>query len=469
MATYEQQLLSKIVHTGQLSPVLEWGVSSDDFLTSEGRMLFEVIQSYHALPNHKNAVIGPNLLRAKFPQVQLCDDPGVPIEALCEEVRKRRLSIVAKQTADKIHELADLDPIAAINEGQQRLNTLQALGLSKNTDVSFSSAIQEIIDDYEAQEQGLMMAKVSWPWLVLNEMTGGLQDDDYIVLYGRPKSKKSFVLAAMIAHCLQMCVPILVYTKEMTPKNLIKRVAATVVGVAYQGLRRATLQAYEKAALFELRDYVKELSVLKNFTVLSGQDVPDGGDTIPWLRAKIDKYKPGIVFVDGLYLMSDGSKRATADWTRVTAISRAARQMQLATRIPLVCTVQANRKAAGHSNAEFDEIAYADALGQDATIAMRVIAEKTQPTIACVLAGSREFQLHGFRIGGQPCNDFSYKEVLNEKDIEKMKKEDHGDKEQDTPEQHVRERKKKQQVVRAPDAMTPEGAVQAQLNGIVPS
>lgn len=463
MATVEQQLLSKIIRSGNLSSALEWGISSDDFLTSEGRMIFNTVQTYNSLPNHKNAVIGPNLLQAKFPQLQLCDDPGVTIEALCSEVRKRRLTVVAKDTADKILEHAELDPIAAINEAQLRLGQLQALGLNQNTDVSFLSAIDEILTDYEAQELGLQMAKVSWPWEIMNEMTGGLQDDDYIVFYGRPKSMKSWVVAAMIAHCLQMCIPILVYTKEMTPKNIIKRVAAIVVGVAYQELRRATLLAHEKVAFYELREYVRELSVMKNFTVLSGQDVTEGGDTIAWLKAKVDKYKPGVVFVDGLYLMSDGSKRATADWTRVTAISRAARQMQLSTRIPLVCTVQANRRAAQHSNAEFDEIAYADAIGQDATIAMRVIAEKAQPTIACVLAGSREFKLHGFRIGGVPCTDFSYKEVLTEKDIEKAKKDDHSEKEIPSSEQHAKERKKKQ-VVRTPNTEMAE-----QLNGVTPA
>ncbi len=466
MATFEQQLISRIVHTGQLSPVLEWGITADDFLTSEGKTLFNTITTYCQLPQHHGAVIGPHMLKQKFPSVDIIADPGVPVEALCVEVRKRRLESFAKAVANKILTTVEIEPLSAINTAQEQLNQLQALGLSKNTDVSFSSAIDRVLHDYELIEQGLVTAAVSWPWEILNTMTGGLQEDDYIVLYGRPKSMKSWVMSAMIAHCLQMNVPILVYTKEMTPVNIFKRIAGIVVGVPYQELRRANLTPEEKKSLQDLRDYIKDASVNKNFVVLSGQDVADGGDTISWLRAKIDRYKPAVVFVDGLYLMSDGAKKVSADWTRVTAISRAARQMQLATKIPLVCTVQANRKAAGHSNAEFDEIAYADALGQDATIAMRIIAEKVQkldvPTIACVLAGSREFKLHGFRIGGVPATDFSYKEVLTEKDIEEAKQKDHGDREAATAEQHARKR-----TVRKPATEDREAAhVASQLNGI---
>jgi hypothetical protein len=137
----------------------------------------------------------------------------------------------------------------------------------------------------------------------------------------------------------------------------------------------------------------------------------------------VDQLKPDILFVDGLYLLSD-QRKSTSDHTRVMNISRDLRQMVLSTHVPVIATMQANRKAAGHSDANLDEIAYSDALAQDATIAARVIADKASPTISIILAGSREFKLHGFRINAVPATDFSSHSELTEKDIEKAREAD---------------------------------------------
>ncbi len=471
MSTAERQLLSRILRDAALPQALDWGITSEDFLTSEGRMIFEFINNVYRLPGNRGAKIGPNALKLHFPHFELCDDFGNSVELLCGEVRRRRLQIAAKETAASILEgVEGPNPLEVISDGQARLATLQALGMDKNSDVHFADGFSRIIQRYIAQRQGVIMAHGLWPWDCMNEATGGYQDDDYIIIYGRPKQKKSFVLAAMIAYAVVTGLSLVVYTKEMTPDNILKRVAACIMEVEYQLLRHALLPPEQEVELLKLEQYMRDLSLTKNFVVLSGQDVAHGHDTIAWLHAKIMKYKPDLVFVDGLYLMSDGSKSTKQDWVRVTSISRAARAMQLSTRVPLVATVQANRGAAKHGDANFDEIAYADALGQDTTCAIRVISDKHTPTISCILAGSREFKLHGFRIGGIPCTDFGFKEVLTEKDIEKAKEEDQGDREGADVEQHAKPRKPK--AVRKPPPPTEEqpsrlqSATQEQLNGI---
>jgi hypothetical protein len=178
---------------------------------------------------------------------------------------------------------------------------------------------------------------------------------------------------------------------------------------------------------------VEKMKMRQNFICLSAQDIQGGGDTIPWLRSKVEKHMPDVQFVDGLYLLSDADGRKNkSSHEKMTGISRGYRQLILDTKIPGIATLQANRKAAGHSNAELDEIAYSDAIGQDATIAARVIAEKTAPTIALVFGGSREFEMHGLRIGGEPATDFDEKGLLTEKDITKAKEKDAGDEEAET-------------------------------------
>lgn len=455
------QLISRIVRTGELSPAIEYGITSEDFPIAIEKSLWDTIVNYYSVVGNAGAVIGPNMLRTRFPQVELCDDFGMTVQALCTEVRKRRITLELKAAGDALLESLDhgQDPMLVMNDVQSRISHLHGLGLSKNTDVTFGAALTRILNRHEALKQGVPLSKLSWPWEIMNEMTGGRQDDDYIIYYGRPKNMKSWVLAADIAHAFNCGAPALLYTKEMVPDNLYMRIAACVLGVPYQDFRMGRLQGLEERELYELRDFVHMMSHggTEKLVCLSGADVPDGGDTMHWLRAKIDRYKPSVVYIDGVYLMSDGSRKPTADWARVTTISRAARQLQLATKIPFICTVQANRGAAKHTRAELDEIAYADALGQDATVAFRVIAEHHQPTIALITGGSREFKLNGFRIGGIPATDFAYKEILNAEDVNQAKKNDKTEKDKEDPADHSRERR-----ARKPRGLN-DGEVEAQV------
>jgi len=101
--------------------------------------------------------------------------------------------------------------------------------------------------------------------------------------------------------------------------------------------------------------------------------------------------------------------------------------MILDTKVPVIATMQANRKAAGHENANLDEIAFSDAISQDCTMAIRVINEKASPTIALVFGGAREINFEGLRIHGIPATNFDFHSTLTRKEIEKAKREDSDD------------------------------------------
>lgn len=439
MANFETQINSRIIREGRaaLQTILNFGIVLDDYRSSEGKGMYQHLLAYYNDATSSGSIPGVFAAQALFPNFELCDDPSMSTEKLCYELRRQRQVLEVREVASYMADDADRDPMKAMAECVSRLQTLMALNASKGTDVPFDDAIEEILFEYEQIEAGVDLSKMSWPWPILQEETGGIQEEDYIVFYGRPKSKKSWVLAKLIAHAYLCNRNILVYTKEMTPKNLLKRVAACIVRLRYRELRRGKLSANERLELFALRDEIHRLKNSQNFICLSAKDVAGGGDTVPWLRSKVEKYQPHVVFVDGLYLMSDadGGRKNKASHEKMTSVSRAFRQMILDTRTPGIATLQANRKAAGHSNAELDEIAFSDAIGQDATMACRVIAEKidekkkaagAKATIALVLGGSREFEMHGLRIGGECAEDFDEKGTLTENDINKAKEKDAG-------------------------------------------
>jgi len=428
MASLEMQLLSRIIRKGQLHEALDWGILQEDFLTDEGRQYIKHLITCTQDVNMGTGGVGPYALHKIYPTFEVCDDDQTALEVLCHEVRKNRLRIDLKAAIQYMVDRMDFDPLEAAANGERMLKSILALGYSKKTDVSFVDSLNRTIGRMEQMERGVDLSVIHWPWPSLNEATLGIEDSDYIVYYGRPKSKKSWVLAEHIAFTYNEGKKPLIYTKEMHPDNIFMRVAACIARLPYHEFRSAKLIGDERDRLYYLQKMIQEMRASSDMVCLSGRDAPGGSDTVEWLQAKIEKHKPHAVFIDGMYLMSDskGSSKQK-DNERVMNVSRGLRQMVLSTKIPVICTLQANRKAAAHNEANLDELAFSDSVSQDATGIIRVINEKTTPTIAMVMGGAREYQLHGIRIGGVPATDFSEKEVMTEKEITNAKPKDTGD------------------------------------------
>lgn len=426
MSNFEMQLVSRIVRTGSIKEVIDWGLNLSDFKTPEARAYYKSIYEYFQNPATAGTVFGPHTIRTIYPQFQTCDDASATTEFLCGEVRKTRLALETREIAvDLVEKLEGGDVGGAIEQAQMALQKLIELGTRRNTDLNLPDGLDRIIAEYEMKERGVTTAIMPWPWDIMNEATGGLEPADYIVFYGRPKSMKTWALTYLIAWAFQQEKKALIYTKEMTQENIYKRVSACIARLPYQELRNAKLAPDERKALYDLRRMSADPMMRSNLVCLSGRDAGSGGDTVAWLRAKVDKYKPDVLFVDGMYLLSDDAgKKSQSDHVRVMNISRGLRDLALQFRIPVIATMQANRKAAGHSDANLDEIAYSDALAQDATIAIRTIADKHQPIMSFVIGGSREFKLEGFRCNAVPARDFSFHSVMTEKEAIAAKEQD---------------------------------------------
>lgn len=431
MANAEMMLICKVINEGKLRDTLEWGLTADDFISDETRGIFKQLVAIYTDSESSGSVVGPLMAKQLFSHLPLhAVDPGITIPYLCKQVRMRRIGIEILQKSQRAIELATTgQEVLALEEIQNCLGNVMRLDAGKHVDVDGATGLEMVLSHYEKMKNGEVSSVCSWPWHAFEHETAGVQDDDYIVLYGRPKSMKSWVLSYFIYWAAMVHTPdrrVLVYTKEMTPFTIYQRLAACMVSLPYTTLRRGTLNDDQYDKLQSLKQVVEELRDTNRLIVLSAKDVA-GKDTVSWLRTKVEKHQPHIGFVDGLYLMSPENAKLTKVNERLENVSRAMRQLILDTRIPFVCTLQANRKAAGHADANLDEIAHSDAIAQDCTAAIRVIKDKApegEQTISLVVGGSREWSMPGCRIAGNPALDFTQRGLLTEKDIMQAKERD---------------------------------------------
>jgi replicative DNA helicase len=249
--------------------------------------------------------------------------------------------------------------------------------------------------------------------------------DDFIVTHN------TWCLLKQASACVfEQQVPTVIYTKEMTRDNVFQRLASIATEMPYGPVRLGGLDPIMEAKFRKDIAYFIEMLRKREkdnlLWVLSGKDMP-GRDTISWFRSKVEKYKPKVAFIDGMYLMTPENSKLVKTNERLENVSRAARQMILDTKVPLFCTLQANRQAAKHEKGEMDEIAMSDAVSQDCTAAIRTIKDKVldpdtgKHTCSLVVAGAREWNISGFRIFAEPSTDFSFQKILDDKEAQNVK------------------------------------------------
>jgi len=421
------QLLSYIVKNGSLSEATgSWGIQERDFITDEGRDVFQGLVRAARDPRNKRGQLGVNAVKNLWPDFTICHDRGMTLEALCTSVRRNRHRLELQTVSREIINSSD-DPLEAASHAVERLQrNVLAIGYGAQSDVSLVDAFERNLEDHDMRQAGVDTSVAKWPWDVFNEATGGVQDDDYIVFYGRPKSKKSWMLTFFIASMFLQGKTPLIYTKEMTADNLMRRITACLGEVNYQDYRHGRLTFEQREYMERIKNACRDLQRFQDIIILDGKD-SQGGDTVDWLQAKAEKYKPGIIFIDGMYLMKDArGGKGQKDNFRVQNISRDVRQMILNLKTPVVASLQANRAAAGNQQANLDEIAFSDSVGQDATAVLRVINEPRHPdyngkdVVSLIVGGSREWQFSGCRIYADCAEDFSYIEPLDEREVEKI-------------------------------------------------
>lgn len=434
--SHQLTLCARIIRTGCLPEVLDYGITAEDFTTPEGLSIWTLIQNYNTMAQTRGSVLDMTGLLERYPTYALAPDrPDSSTHALCFAVRRERVQSGGMKAIGDAASLIStgIDPMVPLARLQAEVSAYLALGCTANADIGFSRGLASVMHRMQLQRDGVDLALMKWPWAAMNRATLGLQRDDYVVFYGRPKSMKTWTLACLVAWCYENEKKLVLYTKEMTPDNVYMRVLACIRRIMYEFVRDAyTMSENDWYAIQKLYHQLTLDPVLADtIVVLNGRDAPPGGDTVSWLNSKIDKHKPVVAFIDGLYLLSDQNKKSK-DHERVTSISRDIRGMVLNSGVPVIATMQANRKAAGHTDANLDEIAYSDSLAQDCTAAIRTIQRKVNPTeeeksrnpqaapkmyIDLIFGGSREYSLHGIRLNAVPARDFSQLKELTEADV----------------------------------------------------
>jgi len=435
----EFALVSAIIANKDFHTVNKLQIDEGFFSSPETREVYRFLRNMYFDGATHGQVPSGEMVKYHFPSFFFTPTHD-SVAILAQQLRRERVRTEILKLSQDLSVLADKDPFEAlqsIRAESAKLATMAEAG----ADLNLSSAHDILLNRYEAVQSSNGLLGIPYPWQALNEETQGMQPSQFIIIYGRPKSMKSWITIHEAVHAyVQSRKRVLFYTREMNPLMVAQRVACALTKVDYKAYKNGTLQPEIKQHVFtvlkELIDDEKGLNVKNGsgpcFVITTDRSGASGGGGggVGWLQSKIRDLKPDIVFVDGMYLMMDDRSRSrSVDWKNMAHISQDLKLTAQDFDIPLVGVTQATRAADKSKGEDLTELAYADAFGQDADAVFRVskkdlIDDNNQKKTELYLTapGLREGKFDGIVIRGEPATSFDYIKTIVDLDAEETSK-----------------------------------------------
>lgn len=418
-ANVEHQVICKIVETQDFHSVAKLKIDESFFLSdSQTKEVFRWIRDHFHNEHTYGSVPSWQLLSQRFygfPWSYSYDS----LATLCQELRRHKMRVDLQNTADEIMQMADQDPLAAMSILRSAATTMSTQH-EITSDMLLSNAYEQLQADYDMIANANGVTGIPFPWEILNDDTQGMQPGQFIVLYGRPKSMKTWIALIIAVFAYLKGLRVLVWSLEMNEMQLLRRVASIVAQVDYDHFKKGKLDPATAAHVWQILMFIRDEEMQKinglghTPALLVTQPRGESSGTSA-LQAKITEFNPDLVVVDGMYLMRDDRQKVRSiDWKAVAHISQDLKQTARIFQIPIIGVTQANRGAdKDPKKADLAELAYADAIAQDCDLCLRVHKQKDQNTndweIVLSIPGGRETQLDGFVIHGMAATNFTFK------------------------------------------------------------
>jgi len=371
-------LVAHIVRGTSFGKAMEQGLLRDH-LFDDAKKVFDVVLTHYS----KYGKIPDADTVKKDTGVEVPDlkDVKEPFEYYLDKAKERARDNLAKEGVKsqlRAMELgrtdAAIDAAAKLSEDLTRMN-LQADPVddwTKHTDER-----EKEYKDAKAIGTGILGAETPWPGV--NELTQGVCDGDFWVIVARPGEGKTWYLVKMAMHAWATGDIPLFISMEMPKKKIKRRMDAVQMKLDYHDLKRGML------GMGIEDEYYKALGDLGGkpqppLYVASARNVKRIQDIAVLVRL----YRPTIVYLDGLYKLRPPNIGVSSYWERIQAI---ANDLQLLTgdmESRMVATSQLRREGGKSMKkkrgavVEFglEDIAFADAIGQNADVVIGLGATK---------------------------------------------------------------------------------------------
>jgi hypothetical protein len=400
MAAPELELISKLVGLGSISPELFQRLAPEVFVqTPEAALMYEYIQKW--AEQHHLRTPSREWINEQFPKVGL---PNVPMRSLDELVEKVVTNMLAYSTQKSLEQFDALTESEGIVPGLEYLHKrighiLQFTGSTKA--VRKDKAANAAITAYDFMKNSSGITGMPWPWEALNDATGGIYPGEYYVLYGMPKSMKTWILLKILSGILFSDAHIGFLSGELRESKILSRLAAVILEVDATNVRRGTLDPDTEVLYKQL---LLDLSNAPNLTFI---DRKTPFDKLPSVASEYD-----VLFIDSAYRLSDSSEKTKDNyWKGAAKLSSALDDLSHVYGTTVIMTTQQHpREKKKAKDGGVGTMAFSMNFSYDADMIMEIVvpADTSTPERGLRFV-TRDADVPAFTICARPAVDFYFR------------------------------------------------------------
>jgi replicative DNA helicase len=264
------------------------------------------------------------------------------------------------------------DAVADLEAGLAKIRSFQPEP-SRIVNSMDNDRLEERWDDYtkRATSSGLLGYATGFP--TIDIATLGLQDGQLVTVLAQHKVGKTSLCLQIGNHVYATYkVPILFVTFEMGVHELEMRQESLMAGINFRNLQRGDLdkddeRRYEKFLDKAERDYTWPYHFM---------DV-GSGSTISAVEAAAVRHEPKVIFIDGIYMMTDEVTGEMNSWEAITNITRGLKRLATRLEKPIVINSQALHSKSQGKKISSSSAGYSSSFGQDSDVVLGL--ERIQP------------------------------------------------------------------------------------------
>jgi replicative DNA helicase len=371
----QRACISKIVIDGTILPFIEQKISKD-FFTDEHHLqvwdfIFDHYRQYGKTPDTAS-------VHKAYPNYELPDFPE-PVEYYLNQLKQDRKKVILTTSVQEYADRLIKDDGSHIGD---ELETILRKGMaqaaheiSQGRDSDFFLGWDRVMERLRERKANPGIRGVSTGFPSMDHLTGGLQDEQLVTYIGTPKAGKSSVLLKMALNAHRNGIEVLFVTFEMSTREQEDRLVSLLSGVALTDILNGTFTDAEEKSIEKALSLRKSMS---GFTITS--DITSA-ITVSGVQAKVQQYQPGLVVVDGAYLMDDEYGETKGSPQALTNITRGFKRMAQTVQKPVVISTQA-LLARSRGGLRLDSIGYSSSFAQDSDIIFGVEKDEMIPNVS---------------------------------------------------------------------------------------
>lgn len=309
---------------------------------------------------------------------EICPEP-IDAELIAKSVVKRGLSAQLNEKFGELtsKDLINQDPFKVRDEMSQIITDV-AWSYGEPYSINSRAGLEQLMEAYErAEGRGSKLLGLSSPWPTMDQASLGLQPGELTVVFAKRKIGKSWCVIVWGVHIwkndLKPGEKILFVTMEMTPLQVLRRMACVDLRLSWGDFRGGKLTTQEKK---KLEDWVEK-------RMEADQDDPDivivGSNqvrTVKDLSAVVGEHKPKCVIVDSFYILGRASGRSLHERV-LTNVQELKLDIALQHEVPVLCSTQLKGTTSKDVlEASSDDAMGAKAIGDYADVTRGLFADK---------------------------------------------------------------------------------------------